>query len=357
MVKDVHNIQSTSTYNPLFDVVTRKVDTGGNAMVFYYDGFGRTSSIMGPNEIASNSTVPTVKYKYWTDHAGIPNNNTAVKIYRASTSNFDPEYASTNNTIMTDTYADFLGRVVQVKKDIEIDGYERRSISGPAVYDMLGRTTRQYHPKYEITGNNNLYLNGFNGPNTSQTYDSRDRVITATDEDGNTQTTHYAITNNLLKTTVEFIDQKTESYTNAEGKPVQKDDYLYSQPLSTTFKYNSIGELTYVQDPEGMVTRYSYNLAGKRIQQRHPDKGTTTYQYDKAGNISRMTTDNLLNDPTISSNYIEYLYNYNRLEKIMLPDLPNGNSNPNNVSYSYGLSTAGNNAGKMTAKYDGSGDT
>lgn len=357
MVKDVHNIQSTSTYNPLFDVVTRKVDTGGNAMVFYYDGFGRTSSIMGPNEIASNSTVPTVKYRYWTDHAGIPNNNTAVKIYRASTSNFDPEYASANNTIMTDTYADFLGRVVQVKKDIEVDGYERRSVSGAAVYDMLGRTTRQYHPKYEMMGNNNLYLNGFNGPSTSQTYDNRDRVITATDEDTNTQTTHYAITNNLLKTTVEFIDQKTESYTNAEGKIVQKDDYLYTQPLSTMFEYNSIGELTSVQDPEGMVTRYSYNLAGKRIQQRHPDKGTTTYQYDKAGNLSKMITDNLLNDPTISSNYIEYLYYYNRLEKIFLPDLPNGNSNPNNISYSYGLSTAGNNAGRMTAKYDGSGDT
>lgn len=128
MVKDVHNIKSTSTYNPLFDVVTRRVDTGGNAMVFYYDGFGRTSSIMGPNEIASNSTVPTVKYRYWTDHAGIPNNNTAIKIYRASTSNFDPQYASINNTIMTDTYADFLGRVVQVKKDIEIEGYERRSV-------------------------------------------------------------------------------------------------------------------------------------------------------------------------------------------------------------------------------------
>jgi RHS repeat-associated protein len=160
-----------------------------------------------------------------------------------------------------------------------------------------------------------------------------------------------------LKTTEAFIDQKTESYKNAEGKIVQKDDYLYTQPLSTAFKYNSIGELIAVQDPEGMVTRYSYNLAGKRTEQRHPDKGTTTYQYDQAGNLSRMTTDNLLNDTTISSNYIEYLYSYNRLEKIILPDLPNGNSNPNNISYSYGLSTAGNNAGRMTAKYDGSGDT
>ncbi|MCD1117862.1 RHS repeat-associated core domain-containing protein [Chryseobacterium turcicum] len=356
-VKDIHDIQSTAVYNPLFDVVTRKVDTGGNAMVFYYDGFGRTSSIMGPNEIANNSTVPTVKYRYWTDHAGIPNNNSAIKIYRASTSNYDPEYASANNTIMTDTYADFLGRVVQVKKDIELDGYERRSVSGPAVFDILGRTIKQYHPKFEIFVNTNLNVNGFSGPSTSQTYDNRDRVITATDEDTNTKTTNYTISGNLLKTTEEFGNQKSESYTNTEGKIIQKDDYFYTVPLSTIFKYNPIGELSSVEDPEGMVTSYSYDLAGRRIQQRHPDKGITSYEYDPAGNLRRLTTDNLLNDSSINTHYIEYKYDYDRLLGIFLPDLPSGDQNPNNIEYQYGLSTAGNNAGKIVTKVDGSGDT
>ncbi|MCU7616199.1 hypothetical protein NZ698_03225 [Chryseobacterium sp. PBS4-4] len=357
MSKDVHGIQSTAVYNPLFDVVTRKVDTGGNAMVFYYDGFGRPSSIMGPNEIASNSTVPTVKYKYWTDHAGIANNNSAVKIYRASTSNYDPEYASTNNTIMTDTYADFLGRVVQVKKDIELSGAEWRSISGRTVYDILGRTIQKYHPKFEMLGNTNLYQNGATGPSTSQSYDNKDRVVSATDEDANTKLTQYSITNNLFKTTDEFLNQKSESYANAEGKTVKKDDYLYSQPLSTIFKYNTIGELMEVKDPEGMTTSYSYNLAGRRTQKRHPDKGITSYEYDQAGNLRRLTTDNLLNDSSINTHYIEYKYDYNRLLGIFLPDLPSGDPNPGNVQYQYGLSTAGNNAGKIITKADGSGDT
>ena len=52
-------------------------------MVFTYDGFGRTRTIMGPNEIASGSTVPTVKYRYWFDHAGIANNDATIKLYRA----------------------------------------------------------------------------------------------------------------------------------------------------------------------------------------------------------------------------------------------------------------------------------
>jgi len=356
-VTDVFGINSTAMYNPLFDVVIRKVDTGGNAMVFYYDGFGRTRSIMGPNEIASNSTVPTVKYNYWTDHAGIPNNDTSVKIYRASTSNFDPENASTNNTIMTDSYSDFLGRVVQVKKDIEVNTIEARTVSGRAIYDGLGRIIRQYHPKYESLGNQNLNSSSLAEPFTSSEYDNQDRVISSTDEDNNTKTTQYTIENDLLKVSEEFLTEKSESLSNAEGKIVQKNDYLYSQPLTTSFRYSTIGELLRVEDPEGIITEYAYDLAGRRIQQIHPDKGTTSYEYDTAGNLRRMTTDNLLNDPNITNHFIQYKYDHNRLAAVELPDLPNGNPNPNTSWYTYGLAGTGNNSGKLIAKYDGTGNT
>lgn len=356
-VKDIFNIQSTAIYNPLFDVVTRKVDTGGNAMVFYYDGFGRTKSIMGPNEIASGSTVPTVKYKYWLDHAGIPNNDATVKIYRASTSNLDPEYAGAGNTIMTDSYSDFLGRVVQVKKDIEMNGSEVRSVSGRTIYDVLGRAVRQYHPKYEMLGNQNLNSYGVFEPFTSSVYDSKNRIISLTDEDGVEKKTFYTIENDMFKTTEEISTEKTESYTNAEGKIVQKNDYLYTQPITTLFEYNTIGELISLKDPEGIPTQYSYDLVGRRIQQIHPDKGTTTYEYDQAGNLVRLETDNLINDPSISTHFIEYKYDYNRLTGIILPDLPSGDPNPNNVMYQYAPSTVGNNAGKLLVKEDGSGST
>ncbi|WP_082171112.1 SpvB/TcaC N-terminal domain-containing protein [Chryseobacterium sp. Hurlbut01] len=355
-VKDNFNIESKATYNPLFDVVIRKVDTGGNAMVFYYDGFGRTKSIMGPNEIAANSTVPTVKYDYWTDHAGIPNNDATVKIYKASTANYDPEHASSNNTINTDTYADFLGRIIQVKKDIQTANGESRSVSGRILYDGLGRAIRQHHPTVAALGNQNLIPSG-SGPSTTSSYDSRDRVISATDEDGNTKHIAYAIENNLLKVTEEFSTQKSESFSNVEGKVVQKNDYLNSQPLTTIFNYSTIGELMNVTDPEGMSTQYSYNLAGRRTQQIHPDKGTTSYEYDPAGNMVKLTTDNLLNDSGINTHFIEYKYDFNRLSEIVLPNLPSGNPNPNNVIYQYGPSTAGNNAGKLVAKSDGTGDT
>jgi RHS repeat-associated protein len=190
----------------------------------------------------------------------------------------------------------------------------------------------------------------------SSVYDSRDRVVSATDEDNVVTTTVYSIDSNLFKTTQEISNEKSESYANAEGKIVQKDDYLDNDPLSTLFEYNTIGELVRVTDPEGISTQYSYDLAGRRLQQVHPDKGTTRYEYDPAGNLIKFTTDNLLNDPSIGTNYIFYKYQYNRLVEIALPDLPSGDPNPNNVVYQYAPYTAGNNAGKLIYKEDGSGN-
>jgi hypothetical protein len=134
--------------------------------------------------------VPTVKYRYWFDHAGIANNDASVKLYRASTSNYDPEYASSGNTIMTDTYSDFLGRIIQTKKDFDWYGSESRTVSGRTVYDGLGRAIIQSHPVME--GVTNQALNpANNGPSTSSVYDGRDRVISFTDEDNTIKHTTY----------------------------------------------------------------------------------------------------------------------------------------------------------------------
>ncbi|WP_347216812.1 SpvB/TcaC N-terminal domain-containing protein, partial [Chryseobacterium sp.] len=355
-VNDVFTIKSTATYNPLFDVVTRKVDTGGNAMVFTYDGFGRTRTIMGPNEIASGATVPTVEYNYWFDHADILNSDSAIQLYRASTSNYDPEYASSGNTIMTDTYSDFLGRIIQTKKDFEWSGYESRAVSGRTIYDDLGRAIRQFHPVMEAVTNQALHL-ASNGASTASAYDSRDRVVSFTDENSVTTKTSYSIDHNIFKTIQEVSSQKSETYANAEGKVVQKDDYLDSTPLSTFFDYSTIGELIMVKDPEGIKTQYSYDLAGRRVKLIHPDKGRTFYEYDPSGNLVTLQTENLANDPTISTHAIQYKYDYNRLVGIVLPNLPSGDPNPNNVAYEYYPSTLGNNAGKLRIKDEGSGST
>lgn len=352
-VTDNYGVSSSAEYSPLYDAVTKSTDITGNVTEYTYDGFGRTNSIKGPNE--AGMTTPTIMYSYDFANYGIPNTNQAVKIFMAQTAHYDS--GNPSNLIKTNTYADFTGRVIQVKKDIEVDGVERRSVSGRTIYDPLGRVTRQYHPKDEpLSAQNTVNLTTGAGFSTSSVYDTKDRAIEETDEDSKTKYTNYIIESGLLKTTEKFETMKSETFTNTEGQIVSKNDYLNSSPLKTTYEYNKAGELLKTIDPFGIPTIYNYNLAGRRINMSHPDKGKTSYQYDGAGNLIRLWTDNLANDPNISVNNIHYKYHYNRLTDIELPDLPNG-ANPNNVHYEYLNSGNGTGSGRLFTKSDGTGST
>lgn len=347
-------LTSTAEYIPQFDVVKKSIDMTGNTMAYTYDGCGRVISVTSPYDYGTNHA--TINYYYYYENFGIPNTNTNVKIFRASTSHYVAE--TPTNPIKTETYADMLGRVIQVKKDVEIDGVEKRSVSGRPIFDKFGRTIRQYQPVVEniSSTNNNINLSLAMYSSTS-VYDALDRVINAIDEDNQTTHTIYEIVGNLFKTSDEFDAMKSETFMNAERQIVTKVNYLGNDPLTTSYKYSPAGELVMVTDPQDISTYYDYDMAGRRIGMNHPDKGQTEYQYDPAGNLIIFSTPNLSNDPNISTHYIHYVYDHNRLTDIELPNLPDGSVNPNNVHYGYLNSGYGNNSGRMYTKSDGTGYT
>jgi RHS repeat-associated protein len=347
-------LTSTAEYYPKYDAVKKNVDMTGSTMEYGYDGCGRIISVTSPNDYGSNHA--TINYYYYYENFGIPNTNANVKIFRASTSHYVAE--TPTNPIRTETYADMLGRVIQVKKDVEIDGVEKRSVSGRPIFDKFGRKIRQYQPVVELIASNNNNVNlSLAMYSTTSVYDVNDRVIQVIDEDNQTKYTTYAINGSLFKTTEEFDTMKSETYTNAEGQVINKIDYLGNDPLKTSYEYSAAGELIAVTDPENISTYYEYDLAGRRVGMNHPDKGKLRYDYDHAGNLIRMFTPNLVSDPTITTNYIHYIYDHNRLTDIELPNLPDGSVNPNNVHYGYLNGGYGNNSGRMYTKSDGTGYT
>ncbi len=364
--QDSFNVTSSALYDPLFDAVLEATDTSGNKMKYSYDAKGRIKSILAPKEVGISPY--TVNYEYFVVPVLPNNNNIQPALFGAKTKNFDPQHPT--NPIETISFVDYLGRVVQVKKDIEESGIEKMSISGRVVYDIHGRAKQQYHPLSEAKDNLNSFtlINDFLNLSlsnyfTTAEYDNRDRPISTTNEDNNTTTTKFAIENNGFKTTVEQdqnaaqVPLKSESFANADGKTLSSSNYVNNTALTTYFDYNPIGELTTVTDPEGIQTSYDYDLAGRRTSVNHPDHGITSYQYNTAGQLIRLTTANLINDPSIQTHHIDYKYDYNRLIGIYLPNLPNGNLNPNNVSYTFGNAGSGNSTGKLVRKNDGSGST
>ena len=92
-----------------------------------------------------------------------------------------------------------------------------------------------------------------------------------------------------------------------------------------------------------LTTTYTYDKFGQITERVHPDAGTDTYEYDAAGNMVSHTNGN--------NKTIQYRYDHNRLTDVEYPDHP-----ANNVHYTYGDSTTGDNCrGRVVLLEDGSG--
>jgi RHS repeat-associated protein len=351
-VKDlIFNLSSYSTYDLFMDTVVESTDATGNKMTYEHDGYGRPLRIVSPNDWQAQAN--TIMYHYFDTPVTLSNGN-KIYLFTAKTAHLDPYHPG--NDIETISFADITGKVIQVKKDIEIDDEEKMSVSGRVINDNLGRTVLQYHPLFENKDavlNNKLSLTVAQY-HTSAGYDYKDRNISSTDEDGNSVDNKFFIENGRFKTETTQMqnasDQiKTETFANAEGKTVETRNYLPGQVLSTFFSYSQIGEIMNVTDPEGLETSFSYDMGGRRLTQTHPDRGETAYTYSKAGQLINVLNNNLNNNGGVP---IHYRYSYNRLTNIELPDIPSG-TNPANVSYTYG--TSGNNTGRIIEKQDGTG--
>jgi len=351
-VKDlIFNLSSYATYDPLMDTVLEATDVTGNKMGYQYDQYGRPISIISPNDWQSQTN--TITYQY----LGTPvtlNNGNKLYLFTAKAIHADPY--QTNNNIETISFADITGQVIQVKKDIEIDDEEKMSVSGRVINDNLGRAVTQFHPVSEnknATVNNKLTLNLAQYYTTAE-YDYKDRVISSTDEASNSVDNRFFIENGSFKTETTQMQNsseqiKTEVFSNAEGKTIETRNHLPGEVLNTVFLYNQIGEMTSAIDPEGLENNSTYDMGGRRLSQIHPDRGETTYEYSKSGQLIHVLNNNLNNN---GGTPIHYIYHYNRLMDIKLPDIPTG-GNPANVTYAYG--TSGNSAGRIIQKQDGTG--
>ncbi|WP_241283003.1 RHS repeat-associated core domain-containing protein [Chryseobacterium timonianum] len=350
-VTDSFGVFSSSIYDPIWDSLIESTDAAGHKIKYTYDDYGRLTTILGPKE---NGISPyTVKYNYSMNPFSA--NNNQINLYTSTTQNYDPDHP--NNPIETITFADCMGRTVQVKKDIQIGADEKMSVSGMTEYDVFGRPVKQYQSTFEAKDAvlNKKLKTSLSPYFSTVEYDALGRVVKEWDEEGRISISSYDIEGALFKKTITkeqnlSTNLKSENLSNAEGKVIVSRNYLGTQPLVTTFKYDAVGQLLTSTDPENKTTTYTYDLGGRRTQELHPDRGLTNIGYDKAGQIKGKSTANLLN----TGMGIRYRYNVNRLTEIIYTDLPNGAVNPANVKYTYG--TTGNGIGKVVTKKDGTGD-
>ena len=272
-----------------------------------------------------------------------------MSLHMLSERHYDPQHPT--NPIQTILICDGTGRMLQTKKDAEVEGVPMLLNSGRVEYDCFGRTVKQYYP-FARNLTDTVYINYFDAATlTTTTYDILDRPLKVILPNLDSTMTVYGFGTDTESGKTYFMstitDPKGTSVSTLTGTRRQQIKTIAPMGAVTTFAYSPLGQLLSSTDPCNHTTTYTYDMLGRLLSRTHPDAGTDTYTYDGAGNVTTHSTQVLAN----ANKTINYYYSYNRLDSIVYPT-----NRQNNVRYTYGDSTATHNQrGRIALMEDASG--
>ena len=310
---------------------------------------------------------PTVAFAYTQPAISTSDNETLDAPAHAVTSNRAVSVKGSDPIIIkTITYVDGMKRIIQTKKDADVKGTYGMVVSGLIVFDDLGRVTVQGQPIFE-QGYNVAFNNQLSARNpTLSSYDNLDRPIMVQTPDAGTPS-HYAVTTTTytfgqvgnagsLYDMAIVVDPEGNkvgganmrgtkvSYKDVHDRIVARVEYNNGTPITTTYAYDPLGQITGMIDNKGNTTAIVYDQVGNRTEINNPDTGSTISNYDANGNITSKFT--------AKHNKITYNYVFNRMVGI---DYPNSLKTAS-VVYEYGaMGEAYNRAGRIKRVTDESG--
>jgi RHS repeat-associated protein len=295
--------------------VTSQTDAAGRTTTFSYSTDGTSPTIIDPNGNETDETYSGGQLVSLTKGAGT-----------ASAATWQYTYDPATNAMTSQT--DPNGNVTTY-------GYTSGSFKPTSVTDPLGRTT-------------------------TTTYNTFEEPLTVTDPSGVTTTSTYDATGNLTSVSRPLTgtsSTRSTTYTYGDAShPGEVTATTDPNGNTTHYGYDAYGDLTASTDPLGNQTTYSYDIIGHRTSMvsprgnasgANPAQFTTSYSYDTLGNLVKQT------DPL--GHTTSYTYDANS-NKTSLTD-----ASGRTTSYSY---DADNELTKltrpdstvMTYTYDGNGN-
>jgi len=332
-------------------LITRSVDTAGNAWTYTYDDAGRpltkTDSLGGKTTYeydavgqlisVTDATGAVTRYTY--DDAGRrtsiidPSGDAVSYVYDANNRVVEELCCGESSTKYVyrpdgklDHVTDPLGGVTSYTYDATGNILTITDPLGHVTsytYDAMGRELTETDAlgettSYEYDAAGNLVkATDPTGKTVTYAYDGLDRLTTTTDQAGQTLTTTYDAGGNTISLTDPDGNQQHFTY-DALGRMTTSTDALGK---TTSYTYDTAGNLSTITDPLGQVTHRTYDALGRMTSQTDPEGRTTSYGYDADnrttsitnpdGTVTRMTYDsrgNVLSvtDPTGATTQYEY---------------------------------------------------
>lgn len=393
-VTDNHGVTSSATYDPFTGRLASRTDENGNLTTYAYDPQGRVSTITAVREQGSGSA--TMSY----DYGGLDATFDPAGAHTWATAHHHDIF-NAGNTIDTVSFVDGLGRVVQRKRDAEVDGVagEARIVEGAIDYDALGREVKEWYPIVEtdadfaITSYNTR--NSESGPALAnvpvtqpvvRTFNTLDRLLSQVLPDDSTETAAYDFavlpdpagvysapitmrrirtTDPLGKVSTRWLDVGGALFLSVDSPVAASDPDGGAGPLdalpdggvfeapriadssgtpgdiTTTYEYDRLGRLTAVIDTLGARTEHTYDLQNAVTSTDTPDAGLVQRTFSPSGQLLTVARAN----GTVAT----YSYDRDRLTGTDYSD-----ATPD-VVYEYADDGAAENAaGRVTRVIDGS---
>jgi len=283
------NWTTTTAFDPSWGAEVAKTDPNGKITTTTFDSLGRKTAVWNQDHAQSTfPNQPSLQYGY-----GV--SNTASNWTSTST-------LAANIVTTTFELTDGLGRSIQQQRLAEGGG----TVISDQMYDAAGRpnivNSDYWAPSVEPSGT--LFIPTAESEVPSETltdYDGAGRPLSSV---------LYSLGAERFRTTTSYpgadrVDSTppaggtpTSQLTDAFGRQVKLVQYLAptissNAPSKTTsYTYDSSGNLSTMSDPVGNVWNWTYDLSGRLLASSDPDRGTTTNSYDAGGNLIATTDAN-----------------------------------------------------------------
>lgn len=389
VVTDNHGVSAEAAYEPRNGRLLSRDDPAGNTTSYTYDAAGRLATLTAPREQGG----PTVTMRY--GYGGLSSAFDPAGPHAWSTVSIHDVF-NAGNDIQTATFVDGAGRVVQRKRDADVDGVagESRIVEGAVDFDALGRAVKEWYPVVEpqdaahplTTYNRENSQSGAaaNVPVTQpfvRSYDVFDRMVQQVLPDQSVERIRYEFallpqydggivmskvttTDPLGRAIARWSDVGGAVFRNEDtaapsNLPSPSVDTLAALPtdgtlvgpriapsvstaptVTTRYDYDRLGRLVTVIDAAGAVTSHTYDFLDNVTSTDTPDSGLTARTFAPSGQLLTVSRAN----GTVAT----YGYDRDRLVRLAYSD------DTPNVTYEWGDDGAvENGAGRVVRVRDG----